>query len=167
MLTTLFHLCLLFTLCLGNKIDDKFVTNILSTPDVRNCDLGYVYDKAIPRGVISTTKIRLDIEHILCSFLSYTSFRPMMIKSIRGKDTPTTLIRSQDRCMVHFVDIADISLTKEYVMSAWNAGAIGKYDFYLLPIAIDQFGALNFSEIFDFKRLLTVTKSRVLRLLVL
>ena len=63
--------------------------------------------------------------------------------------------------MVHFLDIVSINLTIVYLKSAWSAGAIGAYDFYLLVIDVDQVDSLNISEIFDFKRLLIATTSKV------
>ena len=63
--------------------------------------------------------------------------------------------------MVHFLDIVNINLTIVYLKSAWSAGAIGAYDFYLLVIDVDQVDSLNISEIFDFKRLLIATTSKV------
>ena len=84
-----------------------------------------------------------------------------MIKAFGGEEIPTTILRSQNRCMVHFLDIVNINLTIVYLKSAWSAGAIGAYDFYLLVIDIDQVDSLNISEIFDFKRLLIATTSKV------
>ena len=65
MLTTLFHLSVLLSLCRGFESDDKLVTAILNTLDVRHCDLGYAYDSARPREIIPTTNDRLEMKKIL------------------------------------------------------------------------------------------------------
>ena len=65
MLTTLFHLSVLLSLCRGFESDDKLVTAILNTLDVRHCDLGYAYDSARPREIIATTNDRLEMKKIV------------------------------------------------------------------------------------------------------
>ena len=88
-----------------------------------------------------------------------------MIKAIREVETPTTIIRSRNRCMVHFLDIMNINLTNVYLKSAWNAGAVGAYDLYLLVKDLDHVATLDLREIFDFKRLLIATTPRVWKLI--
>ena len=88
-----------------------------------------------------------------------------MIKAIREGETPTTIIRGRNRCMVHFLDIMNINLTNVYLKSAWNAGAVGAYDFYLLVKDLDQVATLDYREIFDFKRLLIATAPKVWKLI--
>ena len=72
------------------------------------------------------------------------------------------LQQHHDNCIVHFLDIANINITKEYLKSAWNAGKYGKTDYYLISIeAITQVSLFNFSEIFDFQRLFITTFPKV------
>ena len=97
--------------------------------------------------------------------LMYLSYRPIIIKAIGEKETPTAIPRSPKRCMVHFLDIKNINQARVYLKSAWSKGAIGAYDFYLVTIEIGQVPLLNSSVIFDFKRLLIATTSRVWKII--
>lgn len=85
-----------------------------------------------------------------------------MVKTITGPETSVEILQSQNKCILHFLDIANINITRAYLKSAWNAGALGPKDFYLLAIEnINQVPLLNFSEIFDFQRLLIAATSVV------
>ena len=78
-----------------------------------------------------------------------------MIKTIREGETSTAIIRRHNTCLVHFLEISNINLTEVYLKSAWNAGAVGANDYYLVTLeSKHQVALLNFSEIFDFQRLL-------------
>ena len=83
------------------------------------------------------------------------SSRPIVIKTIREGETSTAIIRRHNTCLVHFLEISNINLTKVYLKSAWKAGAVGANDYYLVTLeSKHQVALLNFSEIFDFQRLL-------------
>ena len=83
-----------------------------------------------------------------------------MIKAIAESEVPTEIFRNHGKCTIHFLDIASTNTTKEYLKLAWNAGAVGANDIYLVTIeAINQLGLLNVSEIFDFQRMFIATSS--------
>ena len=85
-----------------------------------------------------------------------------MIRTITGREASTEILRGHNKCLVHFLAISNLNLTEAYLKSSWNAGAVGTNDFYLvITDAINQAAILNFSEIFDFQRILIVTLSKV------
>ena len=85
-----------------------------------------------------------------------------MIKTIKGGDTKIKIHQNQNKCILHFLDLANINLTKAYLKSAWSAGAVGANDFYLVATeTMSHVAHLNFSEIFDFKKLLIATSPKV------
>ena len=95
-------------------------------------------------------------------FRSYSmlqSFRPLMIKAIPESEAPTEILHNNGRCTVHFLDISSANITREYLKLAWNAGAIGAYDIYLVTVPIEQLGFLSVDEIFDFQRMFIAASS--------
>ena len=106
-----------------------------------------------------------DAEHehnitLLSDSILYT--RPIRIKAIEEAEITTAILQHHENCIVHFLDIENINITKEYLKSAWNAGKYGTTDFYLVSVeTIHQVGLLNITEIFDFQRLLIATSPKV------
>ena len=93
------------------------------------------------------------------------SLRPIMIKAMPESEAPTEIFHNNGTCTVHFLDISSANATREYLQLAWNAGAIGAYDIYLVTIPIKQLGLLNVDEIFDFQRMfIAASSSKVLLL---
>ena len=85
-----------------------------------------------------------------------------MIRTITGREASTEILRGHNKCLVHFLAISNLNLTEAYLKSAWSVGAVGSNSFYLVTTdAINQAAILNFSEIFDFQRILIVTLSKV------
>ena len=85
-----------------------------------------------------------------------------MIQKSVGREESIDVLDSQDKCILHYLDIGNINLTKAYLKSAWNAGALGANDFYVVTVEdLSQVALLNFSKIFDFQRL-WITTSEVL-----
>ena len=79
-----------------------------------------------------------------------------------GEIKHTEIFSSNNNCIVHFLDL-NVNQTKAYLKSAWTAGSTGASDFYLAHVEDnDQLAYLNFSQIFDFQRILIVTFSGVL-----
>ena len=94
------------------------------------------------------------------------TFRPVMIKRITGEEISIQILKSYNKCLLHFLDIASIKLAREYLESAWKAGAIGRNDVYFVAIeGINQAALLNFSKIFDFQRLWITVSSEVWKLI--
>ena len=87
-----------------------------------------------------------------------------MIQKSEGREESIDVLDSQGKCILHFLDIGNINLTMAYLTSAWNAGAVGANDFYVVSVeGLSQVHLLNFSKIFDFKRLWIVASSGVWR----
>ena len=87
-----------------------------------------------------------------------------MMKNIKGGEISIAILESHNRCLLHFLDIASIKLTREYLESAWSAGAIGGNDVYIVTLeGINQVALLNISRIFDFKRLWITASTEVLK----
>ena len=106
------------------------------------------------------------MEGNLChSYSMLQSLRPIMIKGIAKSEAPTEIIHNNGRCTVHFLDISNANTTREYLKLAWDAGAIGAYDIYLVIIPIKQIGLLNVDEIFDFQRMFIAASSSKVQLL--
>ena len=85
-----------------------------------------------------------------------------MIQRSVGKEESIDVLDSQDKCILHYLDIGNINLTKAYLKSAWNAGALGANDFYVVTVEdLSQVALLNLSKIFDFKRLWIAASSGV------
>ena len=83
------------------------------------------------------------------------------MRYVGAKITPADILPNLNKCIVHILDL-NINLTKEYLLSAWNAKSIGSQDFYLAYIKDDnQLLNLNFSEIFDFRRIAIIESSKV------
>ena len=150
-----------------NANTDEFISDILNLEDFDQCDLGYVFNENAPKISIPTyINKRYHIikrEDALFPFLHYASFRPIMIKAIAESEAPTETFHQNRRCTLHFLDVSSANITRDYLKLAWNAGAIGAYDIYLVSIPITQLGLLNFSEIFDFQRMfIAASSSKVL-----
>ena len=80
-----------------------------------------------------------------------------MIHGINGHINALDILPKNNICIVHYLDL-NINLTKDYLMSAWTAGSFGANDIYLsLAEDTEQLSYLNFSQIFDFQRVLMVT----------
>ena len=78
----------------------------------------------------------------------------MIIKAISGKVSPSEVLYNNNECIIHFLDIENSNITKEYLKSAWSAGSLRKDHIYLANMGpTDHLSHLNFSEIFDFQRL--------------
>ena len=169
MFRTFFCLSLFFTLShgLGKGKHYEFITDILNFYNVDTCVLGHVSDDERPKisnELISNYHDRwLWHEANDCTFFLIIIIpRQVMVKTITGPETSVEILQSQNKCILHFLDIANINITRAYLKSAWNAGALGPKDFYLLAIEnINQVPLLNFSEIFDFQRLLIAATSVV------
>ena len=83
-----------------------------------------------------------------------------MIRTITGREDSTEILRGHNKCLVHLLAISNLNLTEAYLKSAWSVGAVGSNNFYLVTTeAINQAAVFNFSEIFDFQRILIVTLS--------
>ena len=88
-----------------------------------------------------------------------------MMKKLKGRDVSIAILESHDRCLLHFLDIASIKLTREYLESAWSAGAIKQNNVYFVTLeGINQVALMNFSKIFDFQNLWITASSEVLNL---
>ena len=82
--------------------------------------------------------------------------------SISGNESEIEILPNQNKCILQFLDFVSINRTKEYLKSSWSAGAIGATFYYLLKVEEkNQIDLLMLNEIFDFKRLLISTYSRV------
>ena len=85
-----------------------------------------------------------------------------MFKSIGGNESKIEILPNHNKCILQFLDFVSINRTKEFLKSAWSAGAIGATFFYLLKVEEkNQNELLMSNEIFDFKRLLVAIYSRV------
>ena len=102
------------------------------------------------------------MKHIfVCSPVTKCIFRPKIIRAI-SENVIGSEILPNNKCIIHYIDIGSMNLTKEYLKSAWTEGSIGATHFYLIKIgSIEHLGSLNFSKIFDFKRLFLATSSGV------
>ena len=88
-----------------------------------------------------------------------------MIKVVTGREAQIEILPNVKKCVLHFLNFANINLTKAYLVSAWSAGAVGANHIYLVSIdAINLVALLNVRKVFDFKRLQIATSSMVSRL---
>ena len=84
-----------------------------------------------------------------------------MNKAIAESAIPIKSLPNHNKCIVHYLDL-NTSLTVNYLKSAWSAGSIGQNDIYLTYVKDNiQLASLNFSELFDFKRIFVITSSKV------
>ena len=85
------------------------------------------------------------------------------MKRLTGEEISIEILESHKKCLLHFLNIASINLTRQYLESTWSAGAIGGNDVYFVTLDdINQLALLNFSKIFDFQRLLIIASSEVM-----
>ena len=88
-----------------------------------------------------------------------------MIKKITGRESPLQILETESqekKCILHFLDVASINLTIDYLKSAWSAGAVDANNYFLVSIiGMKHIARLNFTEIFDFQKLLMTTSSVV------
>ena len=81
-----------------------------------------------------------------------------MLMAVTGRETPMKIFEAERKCLVSFLDISNNNITKAYLKLAWNAGAIGARDSYVVTVkTVNHIKSLNFTEIFDFKRMLIAT----------
>ena len=86
-----------------------------------------------------------------------------MMKRLEGGENSIEILKSHNKCLLHFLDIESIKLTREYLKSAWSAGALRRNDVYFVALdSINQVALLNFSKIFDFQSLWITAPSEVL-----
>ena len=80
-----------------------------------------------------------------------------MIRAVKGKISPSAILPNNNICLVHFLDL-NINRTRDYLKLAWSAGSIGANHLYLVNIEDNKMlDLMNFTEIFDFQRLLIST----------
>ena len=89
-----------------------------------------------------------------------------MIRSISNSVDTADVLPNYNHCILHFLNLENPNLMKQYIKLAWSQGSIGANHLYLVNIEADnkqvmfkenrQLG-LNFSEIFDFERLIIVS----------
>ena len=85
-----------------------------------------------------------------------------MIKRMTGRELKIEILPNWNKCILHYLDFVSINLTKAYLKTAWEAGAVGATNFYLVMIEdMNQVHLSNQNEIFDFQRLLIATSSMV------
>ena len=90
------------------------------------------------------------------------AFRARMITALIEKASPPKVLQNYNECILHFLDIENVNLTKEYLKAAWNARSYGRNHIFLANIgSIDQLAHLNISEIFDFQRLFVAISYKV------
>ena len=82
------------------------------------------------------------------------SIRVIIIRSLSTRVTKSDVLPNHSECVIHFLDMQNFNLSKEYLKSAWNEGSIGANHLYLVNMRHMNMGGLNFSELFDFKRLI-------------
>ena len=93
--------------------------------------------------------------------LIHNYFRAYLNKAIGDSATPVKILPNHNKCLIHYLDL-NTNLTVTYLKSAWSEGIIGQNDIYLLSVKDNiQLVSLNFSEIFDFKRIFVITPSQV------
>ena len=84
-----------------------------------------------------------------------------MNKEIAESVTPVEILPNHNKCIIHFLDM-NKNLTVNYLKSAWSVGSIGQNDIYLTYVKDSiQLASLNFSELFDFKRIFVIISSKV------
>ena len=82
-------------------------------------------------------------------------------KAIAEDAIPIKALPNYNKCIVHYLDL-NTNLTVNYLKSAWSAGSLGQNDIYLANVKDNiQLASLNFSELFDFKRIFVITSSKV------
>ena len=85
-----------------------------------------------------------------------------MITALLENGSPPKVLQNYNECIIHFLDIGNVNLTKEYLKAAWNARSFGKNHIFLANIGpLDQLIHLNISEIFDFQRLFIAISYKV------
>ena len=78
-----------------------------------------------------------------------------MIRAIEGKITSDDVIQNYNRCIVHFLDIANTTTMKEYLKLAWSAGSFNAnniYFIYHLRGHTNEQANLNFPGLLDFQK---------------
>ena len=94
------------------------------------------------------------------------AFRATIIMALLEKASPPKVLKNYNECIIHFLDIENVNLTKEYLKTAWNERSYGRNHIFLANIgSIDQLTHLNISEIFDFQRLFIAISYKVCPLL--
>ena len=70
-------------------------------------------------------------------------------------DEVQTLFPTESECIVHFIDIDNITTAKKYLKHAWEAGLIGSNNIHVVTVNSSKFEQeeLMFPDIFDFQRL--------------
>ena len=91
----------------------------------------------------------------------HTNFRATMVSSVSKEISQADILPNLNKCIVHLLDL-NINLTKEYLISAWSTNSIGSQDFYLANIKNNnELIHLNFTEMFDFQRIVIIKSSEV------
>ena len=80
-------------------------------------------------------------------------YRAFLIRT--ATDEVQTLFTTERECIVHFIDIENITTAKKYLKHTWEAGLIGSNNIHVVDVDSSTFEpkALMFPNIFDFQRL--------------
>ena len=89
------------------------------------------------------------------------SIRVIIIRSLSTRVTKSDVLPNHSECVIHFLDMQNFNLSKEYLKSAWNEGSIGANHLYLINMRYVKLAELAFSELFDFKRLILAVSDGV------
>ena len=87
----------------------------------------------------------------------------MIIRVISGRQvTQNEVIPNHNKCLIHFLDLDNLYLIKEYLKAAWKSGSVGGSQLYFVNVgSAYQMAYLNSSEMFDFQKLLIATSAGV------
>ena len=80
-------------------------------------------------------------------------YRAFLIRT--AVDEVQTLFTTERECIVHFIDIDNITTAKKHLKHAWEAGLIGYNNIHVVNVNSSTFEPkmLMFPDIFDFQRL--------------
>ena len=89
------------------------------------------------------------------------SIRAIIIRSLSTRITTKDVLPNHNYCVIHFLDAKNFNLSKEYLKLAWSEGSIGANHLYLVNMREMNIAGLNFSELYDFKRLILAVSDGV------
>ena len=155
-------LCSNISFCFGlsNDISDTFIRDILELQETNQCDLSYVTDHTNPSLIRNIAEQfsqdqRYSIYNIHLKWPTHflAIYRAVFIQT--APDEGQTLFPAESECIVHFIDIDNITTAKKHLKHAWEAGLIGYNNIHVVNVNSSTFEPkmLMFPDIFDFQRL--------------
>ena len=158
----LFSFILPISFALRQELPDIFIKDVLTSQETDQCDLNYVTDhtnlKMTANLVAHLSQEQryftwLEILHTFSKSTNFSYPRAFVIHTA-SLEVERVFI-TESKCIVHFLDVDNITIAKNYLKHAWYAGLLGPNNIHVVNIEYSTYDPMElmFPEIFDFQKL--------------